>query len=219
MAHPFVPAVKEAQRDATNGYNLGTTPFAWAQLVFYHRGPDHPLGLPITPRYAEEAEAPPVREEEVILGSGCSRILHKGFIGRRKELHALRCDLRQGKTIHVVQGLGGLGKSAFCLEALKFYKRQGRVPLTLWCAEVEDDPDPANALLQQFSASAEQLVGADWDPIVAAVDRDISDKPMLQRPARRFVALLNALLHRGRSATAGAASGQSGVAVGRAGQR
>src|SRR5205823_1522097 len=113
MARPFVPAVKEAQRDPTHGHSPGTTPFAWAQLVFYHRGPDYPLGLPITPRYAEEAEAPPVREEDVILGSGRSRILHKGFIGRRKELHALRRDLKQGKTIHVVQGLGGLGRAPF----------------------------------------------------------------------------------------------------------
>jgi tetratricopeptide (TPR) repeat protein len=152
--------------------------------------------LPITPKYAEAAEAPPAREEEVILGSGRSRILHKGFIGRCKELHALRRDLKQGKTIHVVQGLGGLGKSAFCLEALKFYKRQGREALTLWCAEVEDEPDPVSSLLRQFSASAEQLIGTDWDPIVAAVDRAIADTPVLQRPARRFVVLLNALLHR-----------------------
>jgi CHAT domain len=142
MARPFLPLARKTARDDSVQSPNGTTPFSWAQLVFYHRGPDYPLGTPVLPKYAMTVEAPPAREEEPVFVSGRSYVLHKGFIGRRKELHALRRDLHRGQNVHVVQGLGGLGKTAFCYEALKLYKRQGRGVLALWCAEVEQEVEP-----------------------------------------------------------------------------
>ncbi len=95
MARPLVPDARQVLRDAS-GASGGLTPFAWAQLVFYHRGPDYPLGLPIPKRYTETVEAPPERLEEEVAPGSRTRILRQGFVGRRRELHALRRDLRQG---------------------------------------------------------------------------------------------------------------------------
>ena len=141
-------------------------------------------------------EGPPERVEERIPGSGRSRVLHHGFVGRRRELHALRRDLRQGRQLHVVQGLGGLGKSSFCIEALKVYRRQGRAALTLWCAEVETSAVPTEGLLRQLTAAAAPLAGADWEATLAALDQAAAADPALQSPARRLVALLQWLLAR-----------------------
>ena len=82
-----------------------------------------------------------------------SQILKAGFVGRRKEMHALRRDLREGRHLHVVQGTGGLGKSAFCNEALKVYARLGWQPLALWCADVEGAADPVAGLVRQVEAA------------------------------------------------------------------
>ena len=83
----------------------------------------------------------------------------------------MRRDLHRGQNVHVVQGLGGLGKTAFCYEALKLYKRQGRDVLALWCAEVEQEGDPVSALMRQLSEQATALIGEAWEAIVAAVDQ------------------------------------------------
>ena len=68
------------------------------------------------------------RRTERAFPNSRTRVLKAGFVGRRKEMHALRRDLRQGLHRHVVQGTGGLGKSAFCTEALKVYDRLGWQP-------------------------------------------------------------------------------------------
>ena len=54
-----------------------------------------------------------------------SQVLKSGFVGRRREMYALRRDLRGGRYLRVVQGTGELGKSAFCSKAPKVYKRLG----------------------------------------------------------------------------------------------
>src|SRR5262249_32159415 len=66
-----------------------------------------------------------------------TRVLKAGFVGRRKEMHALRRDLRQGRHRPVVRGQGGFGKSFFCTEALKVYDRLGWQPFGVWCIDVE----------------------------------------------------------------------------------
>ena len=195
MARPFLPLERETARDVPVLVHDGTTPFAWAQLVFYHRGPDYPLGIAVPPKYAMTVEDPHVKRNQS-LSLGRSHILHKGFIGRRKDLHALRRDLHRGHNVHVVQGLGGLGKTAFCYEALKLYKRQGRDVLALWCAEIEQAADPVSALLRQMSEQATALIGEAWEAIVADVDHLAMQQPAVQRPAIRLTTLLRALLRR-----------------------
>jgi hypothetical protein len=192
MTRPLKLLHRAATRDGPGAGVGAGNPFAWAQLVLYQRGPDHPLGTAVTRKFAETAEAELRRVFEQ--KGERSRLLRTGFIGRRKELHRLRRDLNQGKTIHVVQGLGGIGKSALCGEALKLYHRQGRDLLYLWCAEVEDAPDPVGILLRQLSDQLEARFGEAWNGVVAAIDRMAAAQPGLQQPAARLVAYLSVVL-------------------------
>ena len=130
-------------------------------------------------------------------------MLKTGFVGRRQEMHALRRDLRGGRHLHVVQGTGGLGKSAFCSEALKLYARLGWQPLALWCADVEDAAEPVAGLLQQLEAGGRQLVGEDaWDSLLAALDQRAARQAELPSPPARLLSLLQALLDGGPAAGA-----------------
>jgi len=193
LARPFHATFREAERTPlAAAESEGATPFAWAKLVLYHRGPDYPLGTPVTARLpVAEAEAAPRREAGPAFPGARTQVLRHGFIGRRRELHRLRRELREGRQLHVVQGLGGLGKSAFCQEALKLYRRQGHLPLSLWCAEVEDETAPAAALAQQFGELAQRLFGAaQWAGIVQQVDR----LPGADEPAVRIQSFLSVLL-------------------------
>ncbi len=114
MAQPFRLADRDAARDTESLLSRdGVTPFAWAQLGLYHRGPDYPLSVPVPPKYAQTVTAPPMRQEDLVTHAGRSRILSKGFIGRRHELHTMRRSVQEGNLIHVVQGLGGLCKPHF----------------------------------------------------------------------------------------------------------
>jgi hypothetical protein len=114
-------------------------PFAWAQLVFYHRGPDYPLSLKLPEKYAQEQEA---RLQRSFTGTEQRRILSTGFIGRRRELHRFRRALRGGQRVFVFQGLGGLGKSTLAFRCLPMLAR-GNPALTVWCHEIEDADDQA----------------------------------------------------------------------------
>ncbi len=87
-------------------------PFAWSQLVLYHRGADHPLSLPAPPGTPRPVGDVP---RGTFLNRGVRRILLTGFIGRRTELHRVRRKLRAGQRVFVLQGLGGLGKSTLAL--------------------------------------------------------------------------------------------------------
>jgi len=188
MARPFYPGSKEAVRGRPGPDPAGLTPFAWAQLVMYHRGPDYPLGLPVPPRYPEEVQ-PQVRRREVpVFPEARTLILESGFIGRRLDLHDLRRSIREQRPVHVVQGLGGLGKTVFCQEAWKIYRKQGRAILALWCREAEDEPDPAAALVRQFSETAEKLFGETWTKIVSWADHQGLTQPALRLSA--FLAIL-----------------------------
>ena len=62
-------------------------PFAWAQLVFYHRGPEHPLGTPASQEKLRQREASLQRTYRNVADKA---FLATGFIGRRRELHELR---------------------------------------------------------------------------------------------------------------------------------
>ena len=91
----------------------------------------------------------------------------------------------------MVQGAGGLGKSAFCSEALKLYKRLGWAPLALWCTDVEQDPDRVEGLLRQFEMVGEEVLGESWGQVVAQLDRAAAAISALRQPAVRLGALLS----------------------------
>lgn len=81
-------------------------------------------------------------------GFGNRRVLSTGFIGRRKELHRLRRKIRENERVYVLQGLGGLGKSTLASQVLPMLA-QGEAEriCTLWCQEVEDEANRAEALV------------------------------------------------------------------------
>jgi hypothetical protein len=139
MSSAPVAAGRTVLRDAGTPAPAGMLPYGWAQMVLYQRGADYPLGSRIAAGASVATETTERRTVDAYPGSR-SQILKAGFVGRRKEMHALRRDLRKGQHLHVVQGTGGLGKSAFCNEALKVYARLGWQPLALWCADVEAWP-------------------------------------------------------------------------------
>lgn len=162
-----------------------THPFAWAQLVFYHRGPDHPLSLP---------EAQGIRPSEPVLqrtfeGIGDRRVLTTGFIGRRSELHRVRRWIREGRRVFVFQGFGGLGKSTLAFHAIPMLLGGEGVAVTLWSQEVEQRPDRAQALVGQLLDFCRNTFGVEWEPVVYQVDRMAGDDPV-----QRFALFLQALL-------------------------
>lgn len=142
-------------------------PFAWAQLVFYHRGPDHPLSLRLPQKYVVEQET---KLERSFQGPEERRVLATGFIGRRRELHRVRRTLREGRRILVFQGLGGLGKTTLAFRILPLVAR-GRRILAVWCRELEKEENPAAALVNRLSRFGQEVCGEQWGQVVQAVDQ------------------------------------------------
>ncbi|HSJ75616.1 MAG TPA: hypothetical protein VK899_05445, partial [Gemmatimonadales bacterium] len=164
-----------------------THPFAWAQLVFYHRGPDHPLSLPAAPGMRPPEEA----LRRTFQGVGDRRVLATGFIGRRGELHRVRRKIREGERVFVFQGLGGLGKSTLAFQMIPMLLRgeEDGDALTLWCQETEQQSNQAQALVGQLLDHCRTRFGVEWEPVVHAVDRQAGDDPV-----QRFALFLQVLL-------------------------
>jgi tetratricopeptide (TPR) repeat protein len=164
-----------------------THPFAWAQLVLYHRGPDFPLSLPIP---SGAGLGPPEEAlKRTFEGVGDRRVLATGFIGRRSELHRVRRRIREGERVFVFQGLGGLGKSTLAFHALPLLRGAAGAVVPLWCQETEPQADRAEALVGQLLDFCRQRFGLDWEPVVQQVDRAAGDDPV-----QRFLAYLEVLL-------------------------
>ncbi|HEX3529733.1 MAG TPA: TIR domain-containing protein [Thermoanaerobaculia bacterium] len=160
-------------------------PFAWAQLVLYHRGPDFPLSLS-----AAQGVRPPEAElRRSFEGIGDRRILTTGFIGRRSELHRVRRRIREGERVYVFQGLGGLGKSTLSFQILPMLLRGEGIAVTLWCQEAEQRPDRVEALVGQLLDACRKRFGLEWEPVVHHVDRIPNAGPV-----QRFEMFLQVLL-------------------------
>ena len=160
-------------------------PFAWAQLVFYHRGPDFPLSLPLPEKYIQNQEAALKRQMEEIAGT---RFLTTGFIGRRRELHSIHQKIRKGQRVFVFQGLGGLGKSTMAYRVLRAFGRE--IPkFVVWCGELEKADNQAAELVNRFSEFGLSLFGSGWMSVVMDVDR----RPGLT-PVQRFEIFLKVIL-------------------------
>ena len=124
-------------------------PFAWAQLVFYRRGPEYPLGTPASREKLRQREAALTRRYRNV---GDRAFLATGFIGRRQELHQLRRRKRRGDRVFVLQGLGGLGKTTLAVHLLPMLA-DSRHTATIWCCRSEGESGHGD------SAQAESLVG------------------------------------------------------------
>ncbi|HEX5270816.1 MAG TPA: CHAT domain-containing protein, partial [Gemmataceae bacterium] len=161
-------------------------PFAWSQLVIYHRGPDHPLGTAVA--VGRPVEAPPRRTFD---GRGRRRVLKTGFIGRRRELHRVRRHLlREGRRVLGLQGLGGLGKSTLAFHVPPLLGAEPADVYVLWCEGAEKDANPDEALVGQLLEYCRKRCGAGWEAVVQQVDRGVEGS------VDRFAAFLDALLAR-----------------------
>ncbi len=167
-----VPLVAPAADSARDPY-----PFAWAQLVLYQRGPDHPLSRPAPPGWRRRPENVLHRTFQDV---GTRRILATGFIGRRTDLHRLRQRIRRGDRVFVLQGLGGMGKSTLAFHMLPLLEPSKEAHCILWCQDAvnhTEGADPiAEALVGQLSAFGRQHLGLDWER-VASGRVDLGGRP------------------------------------------
>ncbi len=163
---------------------VDTHPFAWAQLVFYHRGPEWPLSVPVA---AGRRDTERVLERR-FKGTRDRKILKTGFIGRRREQHKIRRQLREGSRVMVLQGLGGLGKSTLAQRVLPWLTDEESKVCTLWCHEVEGEENRAEALVGQLLRYCRERCGLDWEGVVQQVDHIAGDDP-----TRRFELFLKTL--------------------------
>jgi len=130
-------------------------PLGWAQLAVYLRGADQRLTA--SPQPANNAPpAPPQLEREMLEVSGLP-VLEHGFIGRRALQHEVRRKYKEGQRLFVLQGLGGLGKTALASQLLcKLFAHDRRDQLILRITESTD----LTALRTQAEAHGEQF--EDW---------------------------------------------------------
>ena len=191
MTRPLDSLVEALARNSGTGRGWARqAPFAWAQLVLYQRGPDYPIGLPIQTGAPLPEVRTTVRETRWAYENSRTEVLQHGFIGRRSELHRLRRRIREGRSIHVVQGLGGLGKSAFCAEALDLYQREGRAPLPLWCFDVEGTPEPVAALYSQLQRIMGSVLKQDAEQALQEANSIVRNARVNESPAACFVILI-----------------------------
>ena len=162
-----------------------THPFAWAQLVLYRRGPEWPLSVAVP---AEKRQAVRALKRD-FAGFGDRKVLKTGFIGRRLEQHKIRRRLREGDRVLVLQGLGGLGKSTLAQKVLPWLTKDPADVCTLWCQEVEGQPNRAEALVAQLLAYCRNRFGLDWEGVVQQVDQAAGDDS-----AKRFDYFLQVLV-------------------------
>lgn len=152
-------------------------PLAFAQLAVYHRGPDGPLV-----RHQRERPTSASRFRRRLVQVNGLPTLERGFIGRRALLHELRRRWRDGQRLFVLQGLGGLGKTALAMELItRVFKAED--PLVLPLAEAVGVARIADAVYQHGFALG--LPG--WEAIGKAINEQH------EGPVARFEALVTAL--------------------------
>jgi tetratricopeptide (TPR) repeat protein len=166
------------------------TPFAWAQLVFYHRGPEHPLGTPASRQKLRQREATLKRTYRNVADRA---FLETGFIGRRRELHHLRRRRKRGERVFVLQGLTGLGKTTLAGHFLPVLADSEHT-MTIWCRRSEGEHDQAESLVAQLLTYARARFGPAFEQVVSYVDRAAGDAA-----SKRFTDFLQVILAQERS--------------------
>ena len=134
-------------------------PLAWAQLAVYHRGPVVPLALcGMSPT---RGTAPARRR--MIEVSGLP-VLERGFIGRRGLQHEVLRKVRGGLRLLVLQGLGGLGKTALASQLIsRIVASDAADQLVLRCRELGASEDPILDLQAQAEEHGRVHSFLDWD--------------------------------------------------------
>ncbi len=159
-------------------------PLGWAQLAYYHRGQDGLTALAPRRRVVGDPLKTPRARELERLGesagahtgpSGLTGVqrLRFGFVGRRGQRSELLRRFDQGERLLVVQGLGGLGKTALCAEVVPLLARRlGRAAgkvlpiLPLDGRHAGAQPDPIAALWRQVEARDRT---PEWSATLAAL--------------------------------------------------
>ncbi len=171
-----------AARPLPLGDGWGVYPLGWAQLALYHRGADVATALAAA-ETAPVLEAPPEREFERLDRTGESQRVERrhdvpivgvqqlrhGFIGRRSPRAAAVRRWREGQRVLVVQGLGGLGKTALCGELLRLLPSSGTV-LALDGRHAGAQPDPLAGLWKEVQAA--RPGDAKWSGKLAELQKD-----------------------------------------------
>ncbi|MES1244292.1 MAG: tetratricopeptide repeat protein [Acidobacteriota bacterium] len=160
-------------------------PLGWSQLAVYHRGPDLPLAQPAV---AQDHESLRHFRRQTLEINGLP-VLKFGFVGRRSLQHKVRGKVRAGQRLIVLQGLGGLGKTAFAIHLLsKVFAHQPGDRLILRCQELENHPgDPIEALRGQAEEHGALYGFPGWDWHM----RRLREKH--PRPAAGFAAVVRQL--------------------------
>ena len=157
-------------------------PFGWCQLAVYHRGRDRPLAAP-----GRGARLPARFRRKVVQVNGLP-VLERGFIGRRGLLHEIRRRLYAGQRLLVLQGLGGLGKTALASYLLKqTLAADPRDRLILRCQEVEGIGNPMLALRGQAEEHGHRYRFRLWDETIRNLRERFPD------PAEGFLEAVRAL--------------------------
>lgn len=157
-------------------------PFGWSQLAVYHRGPDRPLAVP-----GCGTRLPTRFRRKMVTVNGLP-VLERGFIGRRELLHEIRRRLEAGQRLLVLQGLGGLGKTALATRLLRgVLQVSSKNLLVLRCQEVERAADPILALRGQAEEHGRFQRLHFWTEIV----RDLYKR--FPEPVAGFIEVVRAL--------------------------
>jgi tetratricopeptide (TPR) repeat protein len=174
-------ARQRATRRVASGDGWTTYPLGWAQLALYHRGADLATAKP-SATAAAPLEAPPKRQLVRLDRHGEARQpgrsfdgpavgvqqLRHGFIGRRGPRSRAIRNWRDGQRLLVVQGLGGMGKTALCAELLRVLA-EGRV-VALDGRHAGERPDPLAALWQEVAAAREGDLA--WSQTLSHLQKD-----------------------------------------------
>ena len=94
-------------------------PLGWAQLALFLRGADRPISIGV-PDAGDAAvlEQELVRPDQPIQAVEIPEPGRSGFIARRRLMSGLRRQHRRGRRLFVLQGLGGVGKTALALNLI-----------------------------------------------------------------------------------------------------
>jgi tetratricopeptide (TPR) repeat protein len=161
-------------------------PLGWTQWSVYLRGEDRPLAVP-----GQRSDDPlPARFERREVEVSGLPLLQFGFIGRRERLHHIRRRIEQdGQRLFVLQGLGGLGKTALATHLLARVLAPGRPAdqLILRCGGLDDRREPILALRRQAETHGEAYGPADWAERRKALEERFPDS------AQGFAAVIREL--------------------------
>ncbi|NJL27095.1 MAG: tetratricopeptide repeat protein [Thermoanaerobaculia bacterium] len=147
-------------------------PLGWTQLAVYHRGADRPIG---TPGEVSRTE-PGARFRRRVVEVGKLPVLQVGFIGRRELLHEMRQRIRSGQRLIVLQGLGGLGKTALASHLLsRVLAPNPADQLIFRCGGLEQAVDPVGELRAQAEEHGFVHQLASWSEHVERLREDVPE--------------------------------------------